>query len=190
MSVYNELLSRIVRTYRDAGNNFHPADAAAKITAALGDLQQPFETLGGAIDKQRAGLFPNAEAYKAASGDPLRILDADLDVLKAAVANAARADKAKVARVIVDQSVAVRQARVQQAADGDMVNQVSKLIDQARGDAKAAGEIPAPGGGTLPRLGEADVNALKGEIAARAAPKEDKIAAEQIARIGGQIEPD
>jgi len=51
-------------------------------------------------------------------------------VLKAAVASAARADSGKVARVIVDQSAAVRQAKVQQGADAEMVGQITTLVEQ------------------------------------------------------------
>jgi hypothetical protein len=189
MSVYNELRDRMIRAWRDAGNNFHPTDAAQKINGALDGFRQPFEDLSGIVAKQRAGLYPGTDAFKNAAGDTLRVLDADLDVLKAAVASAARADSGKVARVIVDQSAAVRQAKIQQGADAEMAGQMARLIEQARADVKAAGEIAPPGGGTLDRLSPADVAALTEEIQARAAPKEDKIVAAQLARIGGQIDP-
>jgi hypothetical protein len=190
MSVYTELMRRIVRGYQDAGNGFHPEDAQAKIRSALAAFDAPFDDLDGAIQKQRAGLYPNTESYKTASTNALRVIDADLDVLKTAVANAARADNAKIARVIVDQSVAVRKAKAQQQADREMVAQVEKLIGQARTDAKVAGELSPPGGGALDRLSKVDVTALEAAIAQRASPKEDAIAAEQLAEIGGQDSED
>ena len=189
MSVYNELMNRILRAYRDAGNGFHSAEAQAKIDSATSAFGAPFDSLGDAIDKRRAGLS-GTEAYKTASTNALRILDADLDVLKAAVQSAARADNAKIARVIVDQSVAVRKAKVQQQADAEMVAQVGKLIQQAGSDAKVAGEIAPATGGTLDRLKSADVEAMQASIAERAAPKEDAVAAEQLAEFGGQASED
>ncbi|HEY1631802.1 MAG TPA: hypothetical protein VGF56_10830 [Rhizomicrobium sp.] len=190
MSVYNELRTRIFRAYRDAGNGFHPAEAQQKINDAFNAFQGPFEEIGGAIDRQRAGLYPSADAFKTAAGDVLRVIDADMDVLRAAIENAKRADNAKIARVIVDQSVAVRQAKVQQAADASMFDQTTKLVQQIRTDVDQAAAITPPGGASLPRLTPVDVKALKDDIAARAAPKEDALAAEQLKRIGGQIDPD
>jgi hypothetical protein len=185
MSVYNELMTRILRSYRDAGNGFHPAEAQAKIDSATSAFGEPFNSLSAVIDKQRAGLS-SADAYKTGSTNALRVLDADLDVLKAAVQSAARADNAKIARVIVDQSAAVRKARVQQAADRDVIEQVGKLIQQAGSDAKEAGELAPASGGTLDRLKSADVEALAKSIMERAAPKEDAVAAGQLAEFGGQ----
>jgi hypothetical protein len=189
MSVYNELMTRILRGYRDAGNGFHPAEAQAKIDSATSAFGAPFDSLSAAIDKQRAGLS-STEAYKTASTNALRVLDADLDVLKAAVQSAARADNAKIARVIVDQSVAVRKAKVQQQADAEMVGQVERLIAQARSDAREAGELAPASGGALDRLKPADVEALAKSIMERAAPKEDAVAAGQLAEFGGQASED
>lgn len=45
------------------------------------------------------------------------IWSADEEVLEAAIAAAGRADRAKVARVIVDQAVAARKAKMQETAD-------------------------------------------------------------------------
>jgi len=189
MSVYNELRVRIFRAYKDAGNGFHPPDAQRKIDDAFNAFQRPFDEIGGAIDRQRAGLYPSTDAFKTATDNILRLIDADMDVLRAAVEAAKRADNAKVSRVIVDQAVAARQAKTQQAADASMFDQMSALVKQIRQDVEQAAAIAPPGGASLPRLSPVDVRALKDDIATRAAPKEDAIAAEQLARIGGQIDP-
>jgi soluble cytochrome b562 len=138
MSIYNELLNRIWRAYRDAGNGFHPADAQAKIATAFEAFETPFRNLADQIERQRAGLYPSRDAFLADAGNTLRLIDADLDVLKAAVAAAARADNMKVSRVIVDQAIAARKAKEQQRADADMVKQVEGVIAQARENVKSA----------------------------------------------------
>jgi hypothetical protein len=138
MAIYNELLSRVWRAYRDAGNGFHPAEAQAKINAAFEAFSEPFENLAGQIERRRAGLYPSRDAFLTEAGNTLRLIDADLEVLKAAVAAAERADRAKVARVIVDQAVAARRAREQQVADAQMVKQVEDLIALARRDVTEA----------------------------------------------------
>ncbi|HEY2068069.1 MAG TPA: hypothetical protein VGG48_00820 [Rhizomicrobium sp.] len=186
MSVYNELMTRVWRAYRDASNGFHPPEAQRRIDDAFVEFRPAFEQIGTEIDKKRAGLYPTNEIYLAETRNTLRVLDADLDVLKSAVEAAARADRDKVARVIVDQSVAVRKAKVQQQADNDMVSQVEKIIGQARDDVRIAGEIPPPKGGPLDMLQPVDVAALEKSIKERASAKEDAIAAQQIAVIGGQ----
>ncbi len=142
MSVYNELRARIWRSYQDAGNGFHPEDAARKIAEAFESFQRPFEDLGSQIDRQRAGLYPSTEQFKTETGNTLRIVDADMEVLKSAIASAARADNVKISRTIIDQSVAVRKAKMQQSADRDMQAQVEKLIARMREDMIAATQVP------------------------------------------------
>jgi hypothetical protein len=189
MSVYNELRTRIWRSYQDLGNGFHPEDAARKIAEAFQSFQQPFEQVGGQIDRQRAGLYPSAEQFKNDALNTQRIIDADLEVLRSAIAAAARADNVKISRTIVDQSVAVRKAKTQQQADREMLSQMEKLSGQIREDIKVASERTPSGGPPTGELAAVDIDLLIKSISERASPKEDAIAAEQLGMIGGQDEP-
>ncbi len=142
MSVFGELLARIWRAYRDAGNGFHPPEAQAKIDTAFKELGERFELIGAQIERRRVGLATDREAFQSDTGNTLRLIDASVDVLKSAVANAARADNVKISRTIVDQSAAMRKAKQQQTADRDMVSQVENVVQQARKDVQQAAELP------------------------------------------------
>jgi hypothetical protein len=139
-SSYVELLLRIDRGYKDASNGFHAADSAGKIADAVNGFALPIQEVSDIIERQRNGLYVKPEQYATASRDALRMIDAQLAVLESAVQSAARADAAKVARIIVDQGVAARMAKVQQAADAELVRQIKNLIAQARSDVKEAGQ--------------------------------------------------
>lgn len=139
-SSYVELLLRIDRGYKDTGNGFHAPDSARKIADAVNGFALPLQQLGDVIDQQRNGHFAKPEQYATASRDVMRTIEAQANVLEAAIQSAARSDAAKVQRTIVDQAVAVRMVKAQQAADAELVRQINYLIAQVRSDVREAGQ--------------------------------------------------
>ncbi|MGH6871269.1 MAG: hypothetical protein ACREHE_07170 [Rhizomicrobium sp.] len=185
MSVYGELLTRALRAYEDASNGFRPADAARKVREAAAGLRAPLEQLAGEIRARRAGLYADAREFEAEATRELLLLDADHRLLGAARESAARADRAKAAGIVVDQSLAVRRIKAQWKADEALLRETGGIIQQARLDAKSAAELPppdSPPGG----IEAIDVKALERSIAERAMPEVDEIVVRQIRQLGGQ----
>jgi hypothetical protein len=145
MNDYVELLHRIVVAYHDTRYGFRSPEAAEKIDLALTAFEPAFEELASVIDRQRRGEYTDPKHYVTASRNALRTIDARQEELASSSARAVRADRAKVARAIVDQGLLARRAQLQKAADGAMLDQVDKLVGQCRADVKAAAEIPPAG---------------------------------------------
>jgi len=187
MCVYLELLERAARAYDDASNGFHSAESYKKIREAVAGFGTPFERLCRIIDDERAGRYSSREAYSIAAKNELRVADAQFDVLRAAVTSAERDDAAKASRGPTN----AKNAQTQRTADLDLAAQTKRIIDQARSDAEQAHSASWPGHRhPFPRMTQADLEALTISLQARAAPKEDRIVAEQLAQIGGQSAPD
>lgn len=183
MSIYAEYLAKITGAYRDASNGFHPPEASKKIYDALAGFVVPLNNLDAAIQNQRAGRYPSPQDYAPAWQPQFQLAEWQYSTLSAAVDSAAVADRQKMAATIVDQSVAVRHGQAQQATDGVLLQNVTTLLQGARNDAIAAGELRPSGGSDI---GSISVDALKKYAEERAAPKEDRIFAEQLAIVGGQ----
>jgi len=184
MSIYVEYLNSIAASYRDASNGFHPPEAAKKIFEALAGFEPSLDTLAAAIEAQRAGRYASPQEYLTAWRNALGLAEWQRNTLLSAIENAKAADRAKYLGVIVDQGVAVKRAENQQIVDGQLAGHVGQLIEHARNDTIAAGEI-RPSGGSR-ELGAIDLELLQRSIAERAARKEDSIYATQFALIGGQ----
>jgi hypothetical protein len=137
MSVYVEILTWVSRAYANASNGFHPPEAAKKIGDALDGFETTFERLAadGAKTSADSGAIPNAAPLS--TDDALRVLDAQFTALKSAVASATRADDAKIKNNRVDQLAHSARAQCQQAADGELLSEISKLMGQVRNDAAA-----------------------------------------------------
>jgi hypothetical protein len=187
MSNYVEQLLRVSQAYKNAGHGFHPAEAAKRVFSAIDGFALPFQQLSDVIERQRKGHYAKPEHYATASREVLRVLDAQMGVLEAAIQGAARSDRTKVAQTIVDQRVATKRAQEHQSADKDLVRH---LIAQANSDVKEAGGTqPDDGGSHSGKMGPIDLVAFRESLHERIAPKEDKIIFEQMALISGQASP-
>ncbi len=188
MSIYLDLLGRIARAYQDAGNGFHTSEANKKIADALAGFEAPLNSCSKAHG-QTADMRPR---HDTAIRDDLRALNAQLLVLEAATASAARSDEVKIKRNRVDQLAQLAQARVQQEADGMLLREVGKLIELVHRDAgrpsapddHRTGSEGTPAGAPAPL--PIDPAALQRSLERRAAPKEDALRRRQLAQIGGQ----
>jgi hypothetical protein len=186
MSIYSELLTRAMQTYKDGSNGFRPADTAAKVRAAAEALAGPLNRLDAQIAKYRQGLYADPMQFKRDSDDSLLLADADFETLRTILTTAGRTDRAKAGSIIVDQPVAVRRFSEQLKADQTLVAQATGIIARAKADAAAAGETPEPGGSGPMGFSPADEEAFEKALADRASPKEDAIVAQQIHQLGGQ----
>jgi hypothetical protein len=170
---YQQLMARAREAYQLASNGFHPDAAARAIAIALDGFDRPLADLEAAI----AG---GSQAGGTAVRDGLRLLDAQLTVLQAALDGAARADRRKIAAAAaLDQARFAQAAKVQQTADSQLTDAVAKLVSTAREDAAGA---PDGGGDDLK---PANVAALEESLRARASAQ-DRFASAELDDIGGQ----
>jgi hypothetical protein len=108
-------------------------------------------------------------------------------VLRAAVKSAERDDASKASRG----PTSAKNAQVQRDADMGLQAQTEKIIAAARSDAEQAHGESRPGHRReFPRMTQADLETLTISLQARAAPREDRLMAEQLAQIGGQSTQD
>jgi hypothetical protein len=182
-NVYQQILARAREAYANASDGFLPESAANEITAALDGFAGPLAEIAEAIDGLTAGSL-SPDAYATAKRTGLRLLQAQLTVLQTAIASAARATRRKVAgAALLDQAAYTRRAANQNAAQNQLLDLVTKLVGDVREDADAA----APGdGGSSDRLKPVDLRALRESLEHRAAPKEDRLATEELRQISGQ----
>lgn len=172
---YQQLLARAREAYQLASNAFHPDTAVRGIATALDEFDQPLAAIDAAI---AAG---GARDAGTAIRDGLRLLDAQVAVLQAAIDSAARADRRKTAgAALLDQARFAQAAKVQQEADRQLTDAVARLARAVRDDASGA-----PNGGGTDDLKPVDVVALEESLRARASAQ-DRFASAELEDIGGQ----
>lgn len=172
---YQQLLARAREAYQLASNGFHPDTAARGIATALDGFDQPLAAIDAVIAAGGSRDAPTAVR------DGLRLLDAQVAVLQAAIDSAARADRRKAAgAALLDQARFVQSSKVQQEADRQLADAVARLVRAVRDDASGA----ADGGGTGD-LEPVDVAALEQSLRVRASAQ-DRFAGAELEDIGGQ----
>jgi len=156
-SIYRALFARTREAYRSASNGFHPDRASKDITVALDGFDFPLAEIGAAIARGKSG---GLSAAGPAIRDGLRLIDFQFAALDAAIEGAARADRNKVVRTaLLDQARYAQAAKVQKAADLQLVDAVKKLIGIVREDAAAASESGGSAGASVEATEPADLEA-------------------------------
>jgi hypothetical protein len=171
---YQQLMARAREAYQLASNGFHPDAAVRGIATALDEFDQPLAEIDAAIGAggpRRGGT---------ATRDGLRLLDAQVAVLQAAIDGAARADRRKVAgAALLDQARFAQAAKIAQAADSQLMDAVAKLVRTVHEDASGSQD-----GGT-DDLKPVNVAELEESLRARATAQ-DQFASAELEDIGGQ----
>jgi len=165
--IYQELFARTREAYRSASNGFHPDRANKDIAIALDGFDPPLAEIGAAIARGQSGGLPGAGTTVR---DGLRLIDFQFAALDAAIEAAARADRHKVVRAaLLDQAHYAHAAKVQKAADLQLMEAVKKLIGIVREDAAAAAEPGGSAGASVEGAEPADAG-VGNEAAAVPAP--------------------
>ena len=155
--IYQALFASTREAYRSASNGFHPDRVGKDIAVALDGFDFPLAEIGAAIGRGKSGGSPGAGT---AIRDGLRLLDFQFAALDAAIEAAARADRHKVVRAaLLDQSHYAHSAKVQKAADVQLMDAVKKLIGIVREDAAGASESGDNAGASVEGTEPADVAA-------------------------------
>ena len=135
--IYQALFARTRDAYRSASNGFHPDRVSKDIAVALDGFDGPLAEIGEAIARVKSGVPGAGTTVR----DGLRLIDFQFAALDAAIEGAARADRHKVVRAaLLDQAHYAHAAKVQKAADVQLMDAVKKLIGILREDAAAASE--------------------------------------------------
>jgi hypothetical protein len=139
MSIYDDVLKRIVQAWQDAGNGFHAGDAAKKITDAIAGFTPLLAAFNTALEAAKAaGGGSVADARSA-----LSVVEAQMLVLEADIASAARSDDAKIRRNRMDQLAQLAASKVQQTADGQLLENMRALVKRAGQDIEEIAPVPA-----------------------------------------------